>query len=43
MEKWVKALHSELEGFWFKPRLPVTLGSNKYQTQWLTSGDAAPR
>ena len=32
MDKWVKALHSESEGSQLKPRLPVTLGSNKYQT-----------
>ena len=36
MEKRVKALHSESEGSWLKPRLPVTLGSNEYQTQLLT-------
>ena len=35
MEKWVKALHWESEGSWLKPGLLVTLGSNKYQTQWL--------
>ena len=34
MEKRVKALHSELEGSWFKPRPLMTLGSSKYQTQW---------
>ena len=28
MEKWVKALHSESERSWLKPRLSVTLGSN---------------
>ena len=38
MEKQVKVLHSESEGSWLKPRLPVTLGSNKYQTQWLRWG-----
>ena len=38
MEKWVKTLNSELEGSWFKPRLPVTLGSNKYQAHWLRWG-----
>ena len=32
MEKWPKALHSDLEVHWLKPRLSVTLGSNKYQT-----------
>ena len=37
MEKWVKALHSEWGWSWLKPRLLVTLGSNKYQTKWLTS------
>ena len=36
--KWVKALHSESEGSSPKPRFPVTLGWNKYQTEWLTSG-----
>ena len=38
MEKWVKELHSKSEGSWVKPRLPVTLGSNNYQTQWLRWG-----
>ena len=38
MEKWVKALHSELEGSCLKPRLPVSLGSYEYQAQWLTLG-----
>ena len=32
MEKWVKALHSESEGSWLKPRLPLILVLNKYQT-----------
>ena len=35
MEKWVKALHSESGGSWLKPRILMTLESNKYQTQWL--------
>ena len=38
MEKWVKALHSESEGSYLKPSLPVTLGSYEYQEQWLASG-----
>ena len=38
VEKWVKTLHSESERSWLKPRLPVTKGSNKYQTQWLRWG-----
>ena len=33
MEKWVKALHSESEESWLKPRLSVTLGSNEYHKQ----------
>ena len=37
-EKWVKALHLESEGSSPKPRFPVTLRWNKYQTEWLTSG-----
>ena len=32
MEKWDKALNSESEGSWLKPR------SNEHQTQWLTLG-----
>ena len=38
MEKWVKALHSELEVPWLRPMLLVNLGSNMYQTMWLLSG-----
>ena len=38
MEKWVKTLHSESEGSYLKPSLPVTLGSYEYQEQWLASG-----
>ena len=37
-EKRVEELHSESKGSWLKPRLSVTLESNKYQTQWLRSG-----
>ena len=37
MEKWIKALHSELEVPFLRPRLLVKIGSNKYQTQWLLS------
>ena len=37
-DSWVKVLRSESEGSWLRPRLPVTLRSNKYLTQWLRWG-----